>query len=98
MSGGHFNYQDSQLKNEMFGYDGENKNPMGDHVVSEIVYDVLDLIHHFDWYISGDTGREDYDVVLKAFKEKWLKNPDSAIKKVIEDRIGELRKELLASL
>ena len=56
MSGGHFDYNDKRLKNDMFGYEHEYKNPLEDREISNLVYDVLTLLHVFDYYKSGDTG------------------------------------------
>ena len=56
MSGGHFEYLDGRLKDEIFGYENKVKNVFEDREISELVFDVLDLIHEFDWYYSGDAG------------------------------------------
>ena len=57
MSGGHFEYLDSRLKEEIFGWTDKPTNVLEDRELSELVWDVLDLIHEFDWYYSGDTGK-----------------------------------------
>ena len=95
MSGGRFNYLDSRLKTEIFGYNfDKTKNVFEDLEVSELVWDVLDLIHTFDWYISGDTGEDDYLSAKKNFKDKWLRNGTLRQKQIIDDAINELRDEL----
>ena len=60
MSGGHFGYLDSRLKDEIFGWTDKPENVFEDREISELVFDVLDLIHEFDWYYSGDTDKETY--------------------------------------
>ncbi len=88
MSGGHFNYKDSDLKNEIFDWEDKASNQFEDPEISELVFDVLDLIHEYDWYVSGDTGRETYLKAKNAFKKKWLrKNNVATLEKIIEDRI-----------
>ena len=88
MSGGHFNYKDSDLKNEIFDWEDKVSNQFQDPEISELIFDVLDLIHDYDWYISGDTGREDYLKAKATFKKKWLrKNNVATLEKIIEDRI-----------
>ena len=94
MSGGRFGYIDSTLKNEMFGW-GEFRNVMEDREISELVWDVLDLIHDYDWYASGDTGEETYLKAKNAFKKKWFGgNRGLRIRKIVDDALEETRKEL----
>ena len=115
MSGGSFtnyNYSDSSLANDIFGYrvsllygfgpdkfyskkkgDGcyehyssnysredylanlktvRKNNPFDDVVISELVYDVLCLVHSKDYAESGDTTDDQYEDDVKAFKDKWF--------------------------
>ena len=62
MSGGYFDYRDSYLKNEIFGWcdDDNPRNVFEDREISELVWDVLTLIHDFDWYKSDDTCKDTY--------------------------------------
>lgn len=97
--GGTFNYIDSQLKNELFGwsYDNDNwsgRNVFEDREISEIVFDVLSLIHEYDWYNSGDTGEEKYLEAKKNFKDKWLNKPKVRVQHVIDTAVEEMRQEL----
>lgn len=96
MSGGHWNYQDSNLKNEIFDWaDDFKSNPLKDIELSELVWDVLDLLHDYDWYVSGDTGSEDWLKAKKAFKAKWLKQGNTErLERIIDERIADVRKEL----
>ena len=94
MSGGHFEYLDSRLKDEIFGYEDKVKNVFEDREISELVFDVLDLIHEFDWYYSGDTGKETYLEAKAEFKKKWFGNRGVRIKHTIDKAIDEVRAEL----
>jgi hypothetical protein len=94
MSGGHFEYLDSRLKDEIFGYEDKVKNVFEDREVSELVFDVLDLIHEFDWYYSGDTGKETYLKAKAEFKKKWLSSRGVRIKRTIDTALDEVRAEL----
>ena len=94
MSGGHFEYLDSRLKDEIFGYEDKLKNVFEDREISELVFDVLDLIHEFDWYYSGDTGKETYLKAKAEFKKKWLSNRGVRIKRTIDTALDEVRAEL----
>ena len=69
-------------------------NPCRDKMLSEMVYDMFCLLHSLDWYLSGDTGEEDYLEDAAYFKSKWLGTPvqdivnreiDKACEEVKED-------------
>lgn len=98
MSGGHFNYQDDSLKSEMFGWsDKRDSNPMEDVELSQMVYEILDLIHELDWYKSGDSNENDYLEAKCNFKNKWLRNENynDVIKGLIEEEFENKKQELL---
>ena len=94
MSGGIFNYADGNLKSEMFGYGDKPINVMEDDEVSELVWDVLNLIHDLDYYQSGDTCRETYIESKKEFKKKWFGNRKIRIEKIVDKKIERLREEV----
>ena len=94
MSGGHFEYLDSRLKDEIFGWTDKPENVFEDREISELVFDVLDLIHEFDWYYSGDTGKETYLEAKAKFKKKWLGNKGIRIKRIIDKALDDVRAEL----
>lgn len=111
MSGGRFNYTNDNLSSEMFHYlsplRGQSEfdladqarriNPLKDRQVSELCWDLLCLIHSFDWMISGDTGEDSYEEDLRYFKKKWLKtSPDELVKREIDKTIAELKEDLYA--
>ena len=95
MSGGHFNYQDDRLKNEIFDYEDKPSNQFEDMEISHLVWDVLTLIHDYDWYISADTGRDAWLKAKRDFKKKWLKGDRSKLlEHIIDKRLAEVSKEL----
>ena len=94
MSGGRFNYIDSNLRDEIFGWSDTWSNVFEDREISELVSDVLNLIHDYDWYASGDTGKDDYLKAKAKFKRKWLGNRGVAVKRTIDTAIDELKEEL----
>lgn len=95
MSGGYFDYKDRVLKTEIFGWDKEHANVFEDREITKLVLDILNLIHEFDWYKSGDTDERDYLRAKKAFKEKWLEPPvEGRVLRVIDEAVEELREEL----
>lgn len=94
MSGGHFNYVDSHLKSEIFGWDNKPSNVFEDVEISELVFDVLDLIHAFDWYKSGDTCRETYLKAKADFKKKWMGNRGVWVRRIVDDALQRTKTEL----
>lgn len=95
MSGGYFDYKDVDLKREIFGWDKEHANVFEDREITKLVLDVLNLIHEFDWYKSGDTDGGSYLRAKKAFKEKWLEPPvEVRAKKIIDEAVEEVREDL----
>ena len=94
MSGGHFNYVDSRLKDEIFGWSDKCHNALEDRELSELVWDILDLLHDYDWYMSGDTCKEKYLKAKSEFKKKWFSNRGMAVRRTIDNAINELKQEL----
>lgn len=121
MSGGYFNYSNDTAAREIFGYgpaityglkdlQGEAKqvakdNPLEDHEISELVYDVFCLLHSYDWYKECYTDYETYQKDVVFFKNKWLRSDPSErmdrltaqaierIKGVTQKEIEELKNE-----
>lgn len=94
MSGGFFDYQDSNLKNAIFGYSNELINVFEDREISELVFDVLNLIHDFDYYRCGDTCKQTWLKAKTVFKKKWLDNRGQRIKRIVDMALAELKEEL----
>lgn len=98
MSGGHWNYKDESLKNEIFDYSEKPTNQFEDIEISQLVWDIFELMHEYDWYVSGDTGKEDYDKVKKEFKARWLARGSATreirLEAIIDARLSEIRDEL----
>ena len=94
MSGGRFNYVDSQLKYEIFGWTDKPDNVFEDREISDLVWDVLDLIHEYDWYASGDTCKETYLKAKAEFKRKWMGNRGVRVKRIVDEAIQRTKDEL----
>ena len=94
MSGGYFDYKNSSLMWEIFP-DDDVSNVFEDREISELVFDVLNLIHDFDWYKSGDTGKETYLQAKADFKKKWFGgNRGVRVRRIVDDAVKELKTEL----
>lgn len=110
MSGGHWEYRNDYLADDIFGWsispdygeDGFKKarkarsiNPLEDKQLSEMLWDMLCLLHSYDWYASGDTCEETYRKDVAYFKKKWLKaSAEEQTRREIDETIEEARKEL----
>ena len=94
MSGGHFEYKDSALKSEMFGWTDTPHNVLEDRELSELTWDLLEVIHAYDLYKSGDTCKETYLKAKDKFKKKWLSNRGINVRRIIDEAVNELKAEL----
>ena len=95
MSGGLFDYKDIEAKNEIFGWSDEPSNVFEDKEISELVWDVFDLINSFDYYRCSDISEEKYLKDKAEFKKKWFgDNRGLRIQKIVDESIDELRQEL----
>ena len=94
MSGGRFNYLDSQLKSEIFGWADKPRNVFEDKEISQLIWDVFELIHAYDWYDSGDTSEKNYLEEKKKFKDKWLREDRDRCKQIVDEAIAEAKTEL----
>ena len=94
MSGGRFEYADSRLKSEIFGWSDEPYNVFEDREISELVWDILELIHDYDWYASGDTCKETYLKAKAKFKKKWFSNRGVRIRQIVDTALKETKAEL----
>lgn len=88
MSGGSLNYLASTMVESLFDYrvdrdygkicDKDNAiiarklNPMHDRELSELMADVICLLHGLEWLDSCDIGKETYKKCVNKFKAKWF--------------------------
>lgn len=95
MSGGRFDYLDLSLKNEIFGWSDKYHNVLEDVELSELVWDVLDLLHDYDWYICGDTEEDTWLKAKSEFKKKWFgAERKDIIKRAIDNSLKDCKEEL----
>ena len=82
MSGGYWEYVDSRFRQEIFDYDvntaqeAREQNPLDDKEMSELLWDVLGVVHACDYYKSGDSSKAEYLLTIRDFKDKWLHKED----------------------
>lgn len=74
MSGGHFDYRNEDM------YDWEKKvREDGNPLFANLLHDVADLLHEYDWWMSGDTPRDKWLEAWARWKEKWMKGDETTI-------------------
>lgn len=108
MSGGHWDYKNDWLCENIFGvypdygkagFDqskyARKRDPFEDIELSELIYDVFCLMHSADWYFSADTGEETYRKDVAYFKNKWLaRTPKQRLEQEIESALDMARENL----
>lgn len=106
MSGGYWDYKNNELRDEIFGYiyerDGEKvniPNVLEDKILSEMVWDMLNMLGDFDLYRCGDTSENTWLNKKQEFKDKWLnQDKDELYKSIVDKSLEELREELYVAL
>ena len=89
-------YHDEQWAKE---YETERKtavrlNPLKDRELSEMLFDLLYIVHQCDFYLSGDTGEDTYKEERDWFKAKWMKGDRAQrLKGYVDALIGDVRQE-----
>lgn len=86
MSGGAYDYGFYELDK----YVGNMKDPE----LNRLVDDLKELLRSLEWCDSGDTSMSDYLADVKEFKDKWLNNPDKRFKRIVDEEIDSLKREL----
>jgi hypothetical protein len=113
MSGGHWDYQNDHIAMDIFGLDfypnyGERGfeqsakagrvNPLEDRVISEMLWDMMCLLHSYDWYRCGDTCEDTYRDDVAYFKKKWMQTPmEDITRRIVEDTMNDTKAELYKS-
>ena len=100
-----FNY-DIQVLYDLAGEKAETNrlramrdNPLGDKRVSALIYDVLSLLHSYDYYVSGDTSKDCYINDLNYIRSKYLKiQSDKVLEDYVESRCSEIKEQILSEL
>lgn len=66
-----------------------------DREIKYLVKDLADLLHDYEWWQSGDYGRDSYDKKLKEFKAKWFgDNRNERLKDYLNTALDEVKAEI----
>ena len=85
-----FDYINDTAKNTIFGWIEDDKripNVFEDRQISELIYDVFNLVHDYDLYASGDTGKKAWLEKKRGFKFKWLQSCDVRARRIVDECI-----------
>ena len=87
MSGGHFDYDDSRL------YEWSRQVRIdGNPLLADLLHDIGDLLHAYDWWKSGDSSRDDWLVAWEFWKKKWM---DGNIADLTMDSIRDSMRQMI---
>ena len=64
MSGGYLDYICFKLD--------DITDRIDDREIKDLIKDLADLLHDYEWWQSGDYGSDSYNKKLKKFKAKWF--------------------------
>ena len=91
MSGGYLDYICFKLENITDRID--------DREIKELIKDLADLLHDYEWWQSGDYGSDSYDKKVKEFKAKWFgDNRNDRLKDYLSTVLDEVKTEIIKLL
>lgn len=99
MSRGYWDYKNTYLQTEIFGWYASKKNGIPnvfeDREISEIIFDMFELLHAFDSYKSGDWSEDSWLEAKNEFKTRWFgKTIDERVEAIIESSLEEAKDEI----
>lgn len=87
MSGGYLDYICFELENITDRID--------DKEIKDLIKDLADLLHDYEWWQSGDYGSETYYKKLDKFKAKWFgDNRNERLKDYLDTALDEVKAEI----
>ena len=72
MSGGHFEYFQYKMQ-DVAEQICPRETTKEEKICGKLMKDFADVIHELDWWLSGDTGQEQFLAEFNKFQKKWLK-------------------------
>lgn len=90
MSGGSFNYGCYTLKDL---YEGK----MLDAELNRMIVDLCEVLHDLEWYVDCDISEEKYRETVRRFKKKWFGKTEVRVKDIVNERVDELKNELMTT-
>ena len=70
--------------------DWANNVKMENPVLADMMEDMYDVLHSYDYYLAGDYGEEKVEKVWKKFSDKWLSQDLEKLKPIVMERCVEI--------
>lgn len=87
MSGGYLDYICFKLE--------DITDRIDDREIKDLIKDLADLLHDYEWWQSGDYGSDSYNKKLKEFKAKWFgDNRNERLKDYFNTALDEVKAEI----
>lgn len=91
MSGGYLDYICFKLE--------DITDRIDDKEIKDLIKDLADLLHDYEWWQSGDYGSETYYKKLDKFKDKWFgNNRNERLKDYLNTILDEAKEEAIKLL
>ena len=87
MSGGYFDYADSKL----YQWSAQVRRD-GNPLLADLLHDIADLLHEYDWWQSGDSSRESWLKAWKHWQEKWM---NGSVSEMAIDSVGDALRQMV---
>ena len=66
--------------------DWANKVKMENPVLADMMEDMYDVLHSYDYYLAGDYGEDDVEKAWQKFSDKWLSKDLEKLRPIIMER------------
>ena len=70
--------------------DWANNVKMENPVLADMMEDMYEVLHSYDYYLAGDYGEEKVEKVWKKFSDKWLSQDLEKLKPIVMERCVEI--------
>lgn len=70
--------------------DWANKVKMENPVLANMMEDMYDVLHSYDYYLAGDYGEDDVEKAWKKFSDKWLSKDLEKLRPIVMKRCTEI--------
>lgn len=86
MSGGYFDYRDSQLY-EWSRQVRQDGNPL----LADLLHDIGKLLHEYDLWMSADSNRDRWLKAWESWQKKWIgSNPTELAVDAVKDTVRQM--------
>ena len=75
--------------------DWANEVKMENPVLANMMEDMYDVLHSYDYYLAGDYGEDDVEKAWKKFSDKWLSKDLERLRPIVMKRCTEIIESVL---